>query len=121
MIIGTPYVDLGGKSLIRNLTRSGEYCELEYHKRGWSSANSFRVDGEVYNSKKEVVYKIDGKWSEKLFLIHKKTNHSETIWVKNPYPENWVTFLSLFITFLGIDVRYDQVPAPIKLFPKLPP
>jgi oxysterol-binding protein 1 len=44
LIIGNLYLDLGGKSVIRNCANN-EYCELEYHKRGWSSSNSFRVDG----------------------------------------------------------------------------
>ena len=73
LIIGTPYVDIGGKSVIRNCSREGEYCELEFHKRGWSTSSAFKVDGEVYNSKKEVMFKIEGKWSEKIALINNKT------------------------------------------------
>lgn len=36
LIIGTPYVDLGGKSCIRNLNIADEHCELEFYHRGWT-------------------------------------------------------------------------------------
>jgi len=45
LVIGNPYLDLGGKSTIRNMMRPGEICELEFHKRGWSASSFFRVDG----------------------------------------------------------------------------
>jgi len=88
LIIGNLYLDLGGKSIIRNCGKK-EYCELEYHKRGWSSSNSFKVDGDVFNEKKEVVYKIEGKWSEAVSLINPKNGQQEKIYVKNPYHEKW--------------------------------
>jgi hypothetical protein len=46
------------------------------------------VDGEVFY-KKEVLYKIEGRWSDKITLINAKTGEKEIPWVKNPYPENW--------------------------------
>lgn len=104
LIIGTPYVDLGGKSIVRNITRTGEYCELEYHKRGWSSSNSFRVDGEIYNVKKEVVLKIDGRWNDKIYFINPRNNAKEVIWTKEPYPENWEYMYGM--TRLGIQLNY---------------
>lgn len=76
MIIGNLYVDLGGKSIIRNCD-TGDYCQLEYHKRGWSSSNSFKVDGEVYNTKKEILYRLEGKWSEGVSIINAKNGHRE--------------------------------------------
>jgi hypothetical protein len=76
LIIGNLYLDLGGKSVIRNLT-TGDYCELEYHKRGWSSSSAFKVDGEVYSKKKEVFFKIEGKWSEGATLTNTKTGAKE--------------------------------------------
>jgi hypothetical protein len=36
LILGTPYMDIGGKSIVKNLTRKGETCTLEYFKKGWS-------------------------------------------------------------------------------------
>ena len=46
------YIDIGGKSQIKSLTNPGEICELEYFNRGWSNANSFRVEGRILNDKK---------------------------------------------------------------------
>jgi hypothetical protein len=89
LIIGTPYVDIGGKSVIKSLNRPGEYCEIEYYKRGWTSGNSFRLEGEVFNSKGEVVYKIEGRWNESIFLVDNKTGSRTLAWEKEPYPENW--------------------------------
>jgi hypothetical protein len=75
LILGTPYVDLGGKSHIRciNKEREGDYAEIEFHKRGWSASSAFKLDGDVYNSRKEVIFKIEGKWSDKVWLINNKT------------------------------------------------
>ena len=36
LIIGTPYVDLGGKAYIKNLNIPDEHCELEFYHRGWT-------------------------------------------------------------------------------------
>ena len=49
LIIGTLYLDLGGKSVIKNC-RNGEKAVLEYHKRGWTSSSAFKVDGDLFNS-----------------------------------------------------------------------
>lgn len=49
LIIGTPYLDLSGKSTIRNMMKKEEYCELEFHKRGWSASSYFRVEGEIFS------------------------------------------------------------------------
>ena len=63
---------------------------LEYHKRGWTSNNSFLVNGEVFSGKNQVVYKFDGNWSQKITLINaKNTSEKEVLWTKSPYPEKW--------------------------------
>ncbi|CDW74380.1 oxysterol-binding protein [Stylonychia lemnae] len=104
LIIGTPYVDLGGKSIIRNCSREGEYCELEFHKRGWSASSAFKLDGEVFNSRKEVIYKIEGKWSERVNLINNKTGNKEYTWIKEAYPENWEYMYGM--TRFGLQMNY---------------
>ena len=48
LIIGTPYLDAGGKGVIRNLANPDRYVEIDFHKRGWSSSTYFRFDGFVY-------------------------------------------------------------------------
>jgi hypothetical protein len=88
LIIGTLYLDIGGKSIVRKCG-TNEYAELEYHKRGWSSSNSFRVDGQVFNAKKDVVYKLEGKWDNSVNLTNVKTGKKEEFWKKNPYHEKW--------------------------------
>lgn len=93
LIIGSPYLDLSGTSTIRCMTRPGEYCSLEFHKRGWSASSYFRVDGEIFasgSSKKDPpVYRIEARWNESATLINTKTGDKEVTWVKRPYPEQW--------------------------------
>lgn len=48
LIIGTPYVDLGGPSTIKNMSRPGEVCNLNFNRRGWSESSYFKVDGEIF-------------------------------------------------------------------------
>lgn len=90
LIIGTPYLDLHGQQTIKNLTNPSENAVITFHPRGWSSSSYYKIDGEITRGpKKEVLYKFDGKWSEGATLINAKTNEKETIWVKNPYPDQW--------------------------------
>lgn len=106
MIIGSPYVDLGGKSYVRccNKEREGDHVELEFHKRGWSASSAFKLDGEVFTNKKELVYKIDGKWSEKIFLTHARSGQKDCIWTKEPYPENWEYMYGM--SHFGLQMNY---------------
>lgn len=48
LIIGTPYLDISGKSIVKNLSNPGEFCELEFHKRGWSASSYYRVEGDIW-------------------------------------------------------------------------
>ena len=93
LIIGTPYLDLSGKSSVRNMSIPGEYCEMEFHKRGWSAASYFRVEGDIFangGGKKDTpIYKVEGKWNESASIINVKTQERENLWTKRPYPENW--------------------------------
>ena len=47
MIIGTPYVDIGGTQTIRLLEQPDLSCKLSYTKRGWTSRSEFKVEGDV--------------------------------------------------------------------------
>lgn len=90
LIIGQPYLDVGGKGYIRNTACPNEqYVEIEFTKRGWSSSNYFKLEGYVYWGAKNQVYKIEGKWNEVIYLIDLKTGIKEEVWRKKPYPENW--------------------------------
>ena len=59
-------MDLGGKSIIKNLTKNGEYSELEFFKRNWNKNNAFKVQGEVFNKKKMKTYDVIGTWNDKI-------------------------------------------------------
>ncbi len=93
LIIGTMYMDLGGTSTIKNLSRPNEICQLEFHTRGWSQSSYYRVDGEIFangGQKKEVpVYRLEGKWNESFWMINEKTKEKQVLWTKTPYPEQW--------------------------------
>lgn len=67
LIIGSLYIDIGGKSTIRNCNKEGEQCIFKYQTRGWTSSNAFKVDGEIYKGK-DIIYKIGGKWNESIGL-----------------------------------------------------
>jgi hypothetical protein len=89
LIIGTLYMDLSGKSTIKNMT-TGDIAILEYHKRGWTAANAFRIDGDIMNNKKEVIYKLDGGWNDKISIMNPKPkSEPEVLWTKAAYPEKW--------------------------------
>jgi hypothetical protein len=119
LIIGTPYLDLGGTSVITNLNRPKEVCHLEFHKRGWSESSYFKVDGEIYaggGAKKDpVVYRLEGKWSENVHLINEKTKEKVLMWTKSPYPEKWEYMygMSQFMLQLNYFPRqYKKIIAP---------
>jgi hypothetical protein len=78
LIIGSPYLDAQGRGYIRNMACPNEqYVDIEFHKRGWSKSNYFKVDGNVYFAKDQVAYKIEGRWNESMFLIDCKTGVRE--------------------------------------------
>jgi hypothetical protein len=77
LILGTPYIDIGGKQTIRNL-KNGEYCVMEFHTRGWTGTG-YKVEGEVFNERKQCVYKIEGRWNESISLINAKTGEKTVV------------------------------------------
>lgn len=92
LIIGTPYLDLHGSSTIKNLSKPGEVCILNFHPRGWSASSYYKIDGDIYRGpqkKDNSLYKFEGKWNEGVSLINVKTGYNEVIWRKHPYPEQW--------------------------------
>lgn len=90
LIIGTPYLDVGGKHFVRNAAcPKDQYVEIDYFKKGWSSENQFKVTATVCKAPGQAAYKIEGRWSESLTLTNLETGESEVVWTKNPYPETW--------------------------------
>ena len=100
LIIGTPYVDIGGTSRIR-LLGSDLTCQLRFTKRGWLSRDEFKVEGEVTRGggKKKgsgpPLYKVHGHWNSKIYVAacdeKGKVDEStdECAYEKNEYPEKW--------------------------------
>jgi|LauGreDrversion4_2_1035121.scaffolds.fasta_scaffold245760_3 CRISPR/Cas system CMR-associated protein Cmr3 (group 5 of RAMP superfamily) len=92
LIIGKPYLDLGGESTIKNMQRPGEICKLEFHKRGWSESTYYKVDGEIFKNgggkKDQAIYKIDAKWNKSATLTNCATGVSEVTWTKREYPKD---------------------------------
>jgi oxysterol-binding protein-related protein 3/6/7 len=79
------YVEHTGIMTVKNL-KSGDYCEVEFKKRGWSGKNAFEVDGWCYSRFKEKKYRIFGKWTESISIKNCETGHEETLWIANPLP-----------------------------------
>lgn len=57
LIIGTPYIDVNGKSVITN-HNTNEECELEYVPRGWKDKTAQAVGGLVKDVTGKAIYKI---------------------------------------------------------------
>ena len=51
LIFGSPYVDIGEKMIVRNLS-TREYATCDFTRRGWFAKDNaaFRVDGSVYSA-----------------------------------------------------------------------
>lgn len=74
LILGTPYIDLGGGSTVKILPKDGSSeiykCSLKYTKRGWFSKEEFKVEGQVklYEDENDKVgiplYQIHGNWNK---------------------------------------------------------
>lgn len=89
LIIGTPYLDVDFKSEVRNVAnRDTNFAQVQFFKRGWSATSYHRVEGQVYSAPGQIAYKLEGKWSDKVFLIDEKTGERELVYEKPPYPEN---------------------------------
>ena len=97
LIIGTPYVDIGGTAVLRTLGDDDHLCHLNFIKRGWMSKEEFKVEGEVKRTTKKkeaTLYKVYGNWNSKIFVAKCKNeavvpNSEELVFEKNPYPEKW--------------------------------
>lgn len=59
IVIGSFYLDAGGKSVIRN-TATGDEAVLNFYRRGWTGSDAFKVDGKISNSKGEAIYRLNG-------------------------------------------------------------
>ena len=86
MIIGTPYLDVGGSCKVALLGNDQLKSKIKFHKKGWLARDAHKVEGSVTKGKKkdqEVLYKVHGNWNSKIYI------NSELVFQKSEYPENW--------------------------------
>ena len=94
LIMGSPYMEIEGTGTLRDVKKPLEkYATVRYHKKGWIHANEqHKVEGEVFSAKGQIAFKIEGKWSDEIYLRDLRLGPDsvpELIWKKIPYPENW--------------------------------
>lgn len=78
---------------------------LEYHKRGWSGSDAFKVDGNLFSGNSKPDYKIDGKWSDKIYLTSTKNKDDKTcVFSKLPYHENCELMYGM--SYFGLQLNY---------------
>jgi hypothetical protein len=123
LIVGTPYIDINSTALLRNISKPDDsYAEVKYHGRGWSGFNSyFRVEGTVFIDKKPVII-FKGKWNDSVSMTDLRTNVTEVVWKKYPYPANWdkqygMTQHSLQLNYLPSWLRGKLPPTDSRLRP----
>lgn len=85
MIIGNTYIDIQGKTSVINV-KTNERCDIQWKERGWSGKNAYQVEGVVKNSTGKPVYRMHGKFIEKLSLVNLESpgQEDEIIWTANP-------------------------------------
>ena len=116
LIIGTPYIELQGKSFLHNCACPKEqYAEISYFKRGWSEASYHRVTAQIFSAPGQVAYKIEGRWSDTVTLINAKTGATELVWKKQQYPAN--SDFMYGMSHYHLQMNY----LPNSLRPQLPP
>lgn len=87
LIMGSPYLEVTGKSYLKNQAcPNEEYVEIEYFRRGWTADTCHRLQGKVYSRAGEVAYRIEGRFCKEVCLINAKTGVKEMVWTKQPYP-----------------------------------
>jgi hypothetical protein len=47
---------------------TGEICNLNFRRRGWSKKTYGDIDGEVRDASGIVAYKLYGKWTDKIYM-----------------------------------------------------
>ena len=81
------YVEHNGIMTVKNL-KTGDYCEIDFKKKGWSGKNMFEIEGFLFTRFKEKKYRIFGKWTESITVKNLETGIEEILWVAHPLPED---------------------------------
>ena len=81
LVIGTPYIDIGGHAVLRILEDPSVVCKIHFIKRGWLSKDEFKLEGDVQyvpakKSKKKdkelLLYKVHGNWNSQIYVSQYK-------------------------------------------------
>ena len=112
LVIGTPYMDIGGISNIRLLSNTEIQAKIKYIKRGLFSKEECKIEGEVSKksagakkSKNEPIYKLQGHWNKRISVVGVQDGEAEVVYQKNKYPEKesymyGMTHFSLQLNYL---------------------
>ena len=71
LVLGTPYIDVGGKVTAKNLTTGAESV-VEFHKRPWIGTG-FKVNADIYDEKGKLHSKLEGTWDKEVSLVNPKS------------------------------------------------
>jgi len=87
LIFGEMYVEHFGPMFIKNM-QTGDICNVEFKKRGWSGKGAYEVEGFTYNKSnpKDKKGRIWGKWTESLSIQVPGSSEEKVIWKAHPLP-----------------------------------
>eukprot|EP00028_Trichosphaerium_sp_Am-I-7-wt_P004415 CAMPEP_0168532826 /NCGR_PEP_ID=MMETSP0405-20121227/16592_1 /TAXON_ID=498012 /ORGANISM="Trichosphaerium sp, Strain Am-I-7 wt" /LENGTH=933 /DNA_ID=CAMNT_0008558529 /DNA_START=42 /DNA_END=2843 /DNA_ORIENTATION=- len=91
VLIGTKYIAHYGRMNIKNHT-TGHYCKLEFAKPSLWGGTQHAVKGSVYDKDDNMLYVIEGKFSDKVsakeVLPDGTETEPKTLWEVRPRPSN---------------------------------
>lgn len=88
IIFGTLYLDLSGTAVC-NCPQTGVVVELKHKPRSVFSSQTYVVEGAVYDSDKNKVLEINGRWCESISVTNVETKEKTVVWEEEPQPENF--------------------------------
>jgi hypothetical protein len=62
-----------------------EYLILTYHKRGWTGPQEYKVEGDIFDKRGDVVMRLEGRWDKEMVLIDLNSGERKTLWTKSEY------------------------------------
>ena len=86
VLIGQMWLEHYGTCTVKN-HKTGDVCIIECMKKGWWNEGEFQVKGTVQDSKGNVAFNIDGKWSESIFVEDLRSKKKKfEVYRRNPCP-----------------------------------
>jgi hypothetical protein len=112
VIVGSVYIDHHGSFTVRDMN-SPARAEIHFAKRGWLSASSREVRGEVFDGLGTVKYTITGNWSTHFELHNLENYEDQRIWEPFPPPPDYEQ--NYFMTEFALQLNH-----PPECYPGLP-